>query len=115
MVEASDFLGPNGINIRWGRLWGAIIGGSVLAYFMGFVDVLLSLADIPIALLSFLADYNGQLVAVAYGALPTVFRAAWAGATGFITSSGLFGYVVALVIVLATTYSIAEVVSRVRA
>ncbi|MFC6757888.1 hypothetical protein ACFQER_16060 [Halomicroarcula sp. GCM10025894] len=91
-----------------------LIGASVLAYFQGAVDVLLSLADIPIMFLSFLGNYYGDLIAVVYGALPSIIQASWTGAIGFVTSAGPFGYFVAIAIVLATTYSIAQVVSRVR-
>lgn len=113
MVEASDYLGSDGISIRWGAVWSTILGASILAYFRGAVNAFLSLADIPIALLSFLANYYGQQVELVFGLLPTVVRTSFAGAIPFVSGAGLFGYVVAILIVLATTYSIAEVVSRV--
>ena len=114
MVQPRDFLSDNRQRIYWGSLWSTLLGATILAYFRGIINVLLSLVDIPIAFLGFVATYLGVFAEVVYGALPTIVRASFTGAIPFVRGAGLFGFVVAIVIVLATTYSIAEVVSRVR-
>jgi len=112
MVEASDFV--DGAAIQWGSLTTVLLGSSILAYFQGAAAVFLSLADIPIAALSFVANYLGEFLGLYYGFLPVTVQAAFAGAAQFVTSTGIFGYVLALVIVLSAFYAFREVVSRVR-
>jgi len=114
MARVSDYLGDDGIAIRWRRLFVEIVGATILAYFAGIVDIILSLANIPIALLSFLGNYYGQLIELVTDSFATVIFASFQGATQFIINAGPAGLVVAVIIVVATTYSIAEVVSRVR-
>jgi len=112
MVSASDYV--SGASIQWGRLGLSLVGATILAYFRGIVEAFLSLADIPIALLSGLADFAGELVTLVAGFPAVIVRGSWRGAIEYVTSAGIAGYVLAIAVVLLSTYFVAEVVSRVR-
>ena len=75
--------------------------------------MLLATVDLPLGLLSGLADFTGELVAVGVG-FPVVFvQSGWTGAASFVADAGLAGFVVAVAIVLATLYPLSVVVDRV--
>lgn len=114
MVEISDYIAENGVSIRWGRLLTLIVGTSILAYFRGTISAFLSLVDVPLALLSGFTEFLGTAVEVVYGLPAVVINRGFAAAVPYVTDAGLAGYVVALVIVLATLYPVAWVMSRVR-
>jgi hypothetical protein len=114
MVEPGDYIGANGIAIRWRRLFVEIVGATILAYVTGVVDIILSLADIPIGLLSFVAEWYATLVELVTGSLARILLSSARGAALWVRTTGLAGFLLAIIIVLATTYSVAEVVSRVR-
>lgn len=114
MVQISDYIGADGISIRWGRLLTVIFGAGILAAFRGWISAFLSLVDIPIALLSGFADFLGVMAAVVYGLPAVVIDQGFAATVPYVVDAGLAGYLVALAIVLATLYPIAWVVSRVR-
>ncbi|WP_226023218.1 hypothetical protein [Halomicrobium salinisoli] len=111
MVSASDFV--SGARIKWRRLGVALFGAGILAYFEGVVAVLLSLADVPLSLLGGLANFSGRFIGLVAGFPAALARGGWAGATQYVLEAGIAGYVFAIVIVLATTGTVAVVVSRV--
>jgi hypothetical protein len=99
--------------IQWGNLLRMVFGGAVLAYFSGIVSVILGIFDIPIALLSGLASFGGEVVAVLAGLPVVIVESGFAAAVPFVVDSGPAGFVVAVAIVLVTLFVVAEVVSRV--
>ncbi|MBO4248377.1 hypothetical protein IL252_11185 [Halomicrobium sp. IBSBa] len=113
MVDWRQFFRADGYRLDFGRIAEVGVGTVASAVFTGVVSVILGLADLPISLLSGLADFLGRFVDVRILA-PEVVQAAFASAGDFVRQSGPAGYIVALGIVLVTTYVIAEVVSRVR-
>jgi len=112
MVQPSDFI--DDVRINWRRLASVIVGAGVLAYFEALVDQLLSLADLPIALLSGLVEFNSDLLGLMLGFPATLVNQAFAGAVPYVTNAGIGGYLVAIGIVLLTTIALAWVVSNVR-
>lgn len=112
MVQASDFV-RNG-RIQIGALGTVLVGSTILAYLQGVASVFLSLVDIPLGVLAGLGRLLGQYVSALFGFLPAVIRASFQGAIDAVLSSGPFGFLAALLIVLTSTYILAEVLSRVR-
>lgn len=110
--DARDFV--NGANIRFRELFTAIFGASLLAYFSGVANTILSLADIPIALLSFLAAFLGAVVEVVAGLPAVIISDGFAAAVPFVAGSGPAGYFVGLGIALITLYIAERGVAYVR-
>lgn len=100
--------------IQWRNLLGTVFGGAVLAYFSGLASIILGIFDIPIALLSGLASFAGDVVTVVAGLPSVIVESGFAAAVPFVVDSGPAGFIVAVGIVLVTLYVVAEVVSRVR-
>jgi hypothetical protein len=98
---------------KWGKLLRTFFGVSVLAWFSGVVSVVLNLADIPIELLSGLAEFLGQVVFVV-SRFPVLFiRSGFQEALPFVQEAGIAGYIAAVSIVLVTLYVVAWVVNLV--
>jgi hypothetical protein len=103
----------SGTNIQWGRLLRTIFGAGVVAWFSGVASVILGFADIPLALLSGLASFGGEVVTVVVGLPVVVVRAGFGAAVPFVLNAGPAGFLVAVGISLVTLYIVAGVVSRV--
>lgn len=114
MVSLSQFLGPDRISIRWKRLGAVLFGAGIFAYFEGVVATLLALADIPISLIGQFAMLLGELVGTFAGTWPAVIDATVLEAQRFIATTGLGGFLVAILLVLVMLYGLAQVISRVR-
>lgn len=114
MVDWSQFTNANGTRINFGRVAEVGVGTVFGALFTGFVSVILGLADIPLALLSGLANFTGELVYVIAGIPAAFVRGSFDEALVFVLDAGPAGYIVAVAISLAAFYIIALVVSRVR-
>lgn len=112
MVSPSDFV--NGTQIRFRELFTAIFGASLLAYFSGVANFILSLADIPLQLLDFLAAYLGAVVTVIAGLPAVIIRDGFAAAIPFVVDAGPAGYFVALGIGLVTLFIVERGVNYVR-
>lgn len=112
MVRPSTYV--DGTRIKWGSLGTVLFGAGILAYFEGAIAVFLALVDVPLSLLAGLANFLGQYVTVRFGVLPALVNGAFLGALEFVESSGAFGFIVAIGIVLATLYSLSVVISSVR-
>lgn len=111
-MDLRQFLGPDGVRIRFGRVAEVGVGAVIGAVFSGVASLVFALFDIPIALLSGVTDFLGSLVDVLVG-LPTVLvQSGFAAAVPFVLDAGPAGYVVALGIVLLTLYVLSWVVSR---
>lgn len=100
--------------IQWRNLLGTAFGATVLAWFSGFVSVVLGIADIPIALLGGLADFAAAVVTVVAGLPSVIVESGFSAAVPFVVESGPAGFVVAVGIVLVTLFAATEVLSRVR-
>jgi hypothetical protein len=112
VVDLSQFLGPDGIRIRWARLAEVGLGTVVGAVFTGTVSVVLGLFDIPIALAGGFGNFLGELVGVLVGLPSVLVDRGFAAAIPFVLDAGPAGYVVALGISLTTLYIVSWVVSR---
>jgi len=112
MVRASDFV-ENG-RIQFAALGSVLVGSTILAYARASVRTFLALVDIPLSLIAMLPRIQAQIIEAALGLLPATIAAAFRGAAQFVVSSGPAGYVVAIVIVLASLYPISMVINRVR-
>lgn len=114
-IDWSQFLtGENQTRIDFGKLSAFGVKSVISALFTGVVSVILGFADIPLALLSGLATFTGELVYVVAGIPAAFVRGSFAEATAFVLDAGLAGYVVSIAIMLASFYTIALVVSHVR-
>jgi hypothetical protein len=111
-TTVGDFI--DGMSIRWQALLGSIVGASVLAYFQGVVSTILGLFDIPIALLSGLANFGGRVVTVVAGLPAVIVERGFAAAVPFVVDAGPAGFAAALGIVLVTLYIVEGVINRVR-
>jgi len=114
VVDWSQFTTDGGTQIDFGRVAEVGVGTVFGAILTGWVSVILGLADLPIALLGGLADFGGRVVAIVAGLPAVIIERGFAAAVPFVLDAGVAGFVVAVVIVLATLYSIEWVVSRVR-
>jgi hypothetical protein len=112
MDSPGDFV--NGANIRFRALFTSIFGASLLAYFTGLADFILSLADIPIAALQIFTRFLGAAVGVLAGLPAVIIRDGFAAAIPFVVGSGPAGIFVALGISLTTLYIVERGVSYVR-
>lgn len=110
-VTASQFI--DGTDIDWTGLFKTIGGGVFLAFIAGSINTVVAVVR---ELTNALGDATGFVVAVierVFGIPVSMWTTAWDQAAAFVAGWGLFGYVVALVIVLATGLIIARVVSYV--
>lgn len=114
MVDWSQFTTDGGTRIDFARVAEVGVGTVFAAVFTGWVSVVLGLADIPLALLGGLADFGGQVVAIVAGLPAVIIERGFAAAVPFVLDAGIAGFLVAVVIVLGTLYSLEWVVSRVR-
>lgn len=114
MVDWSQFTTDGGIRIDFARVTEVGVGTVFAAVVTGWVSVILGLADIPLALLGGLADFGGQVVAIVAGLPAVIIERGFAAAVPFVLDAGIAGFLVAVVIVLGTLYSLEWVVSRVR-
>lgn len=111
MVDLRRFL--DGYTIRWDRVGLAVVGAGIYAYLQGAAAVLLSLADLPIALLSGLANFLGTLVETAVALPAVIITRGWQAAAQVVLDAGIAGFLVAISIVLVTLYVVALVVNEV--
>lgn len=107
MVDWSQFFRDGGTRLNIGRVTEVGVSTVFGAIFTGVASVVLGLADIPLALLGGFADFIGRLVSVLTGLPALVVRGSWNEAIAFVMDAGIAGYVVAIAIVLASTYVIA--------
>jgi hypothetical protein len=113
VVELRDFLTDGGTRIDFESVATTGVGAVFGAIFTGVASVVLGLADVPLALLSGLSDFLGAVVGVVAGLPSVIVSSGFAAAVPFVLDAGPAGYVVAIVIVLATLYVAERVVSRV--
>ena len=113
MADEQQFITDNGVTIRWGRLWTVVVGGPILAWFFGVVDVLLALADVPIGILSWIASFAGNYITAFLGLFTATIQATWAGAIPFVRSTGPLAFIISIIIALAAFYGFIGVVRRV--
>ena len=112
MVDLSQFLSSDGTRIRFGRLTEVSVGTFIGAIFAGIASVILSLADVPIALLGGLSSFLGSLIEALLGLYTALIDGGFAGASEFVLDAGPLGFVVPVGLVLVTLYSLAWVVSN---
>lgn len=112
MVSAREFI--DGVRINWRRLSATIVFAGIFAWFEGVVAVILSLADLPIALISGLTNFYGELAGVVLGFPSVLVNQGFAATVPYVVDAGPAGFLFALVVVLATFYPIAWVISNVR-
>lgn len=111
MVRPREYLGSDGVSIKWNAVGATLFGAGVLAWFEGLAAVILTIVDVPIALAISTANSLADYIEVAFN--PVYFSEAVAATLPFVESAGIAGYVVAIVIVLLIFAPIAWVVSRV--
>ncbi|WP_135304114.1 hypothetical protein [Haloarcula amylovorans] len=112
MVSASDFV--DGTSIQWRRLGTVLFGAGIGAYFWGTISAFLALVDIPLSFMSGLTNFVGAFYGVLTGLPAVIIRSGFAAAVPYITSAGIAGFLLALLIALATLFISAWVVNRVR-
>jgi hypothetical protein len=113
VVDWDQFLTRGGTRIDFERVAEVGVGTVFGAIFTGVASVILGLADLPLALLGGLVDFNRQLIGVVAGLPAVIIERGFAAAVPFVLDAGIAGYLVAIVVVLATFYSLEWVVSRV--
>ena len=113
MVDLSRFLTDGGTRIRFGRVAEVGVGAVFGALFTGVASVILGLADVPLALLSGLTGFLGDVIGVTAGLPAVIVSSGFRGAVPYVLEAGIAGYLVAIVIVLATLFTAEWVVSRV--
>lgn len=113
MVDLSEFLTRGGTRINFRRLAEVSVGTVVGAILSGIASVVLGLVDVPVALLGGLASFAGAVVEVLAGLPAAIIERGFIGASEFVLDAGIAGFVVAIVIALATIYSVSWVMSRV--
>jgi len=111
MVSARDFI--DGVRINWRRLSFTIVGAGILGVFRGVVTFGLSLADLPLALISGLTNFYSELAEIVLGFPSVLVSQGFMGAIPYVLDAGIAGYLFGLAIALATLYPIAWVVSNV--
>lgn len=113
MASPSDLLDGSG-RIRWGRLGEVSAGAAIGAVLSGVASVVLAFADVPIALLGGLSSFYGDLISVVAGTPAVIIERGWLATVPYVLDAGPAGFLLAVVVSLATFYIIARVVDRVR-
>lgn len=111
-LNPGEFL--SGYSINWGKLGLAVVGGTILAYFEGVARVVLAFANLVLSIPRWFATYYGDIVELVIGFPALIIDRSWQAALPFVQDAGIAGFIVALAIVLATTYVMALVIDRVR-
>jgi len=113
-MDLSQFLGADGVRIRFSRVAEVGVGAVFGAILTGMASVVLALFDIPIALLGGLADFLGAVVNILAGLPAVIVEQGFTAAVPFVLDAGPAGFVAALAVVLPGFYLSSWVVSRVR-
>lgn len=114
MVRLREYLGPDGVSIRWGYLGATLFGAGLLAWFEGAVATILATGGVLLTPGQWFASFAGAYIEALIGSYTLFIREGWAGAIPFVTSAGIAGYAVAITIVLLTVLPFAWVIARVR-
>lgn len=113
MVDIDQFLTDRG-RIRFRRVAEVGVGAVVAAIFSGIASVILGIGDFVVELLDGLSSFGGTVVGIVAGLPAVTVERGFLGAATYVLDAGPGGFVLAIGIVLLTTYTVAEVVSRVR-
>lgn len=111
-LDLDRFKTASGTGIRWGRVTFVGVASVLLAWFSGWVEVVLALFDIPISLLDGFAEFLGQVVQIIAGTPAVLVEGSWQEAAGIVRDAGPAAFVVAIAIVAATLYVFVWGVSR---
>lgn len=95
-----------------GKLGRRGIGAVIAAFFSGLVGLMLSITDLPLALLSGASSWYGRYIATWGAVLAQLAEGSFGAATQSVLSFGLFGFVVAALIVAGAGFTAAWVITR---
>ena len=113
MASPSEVLLDDSGRIRWRRLGEVSVGATIGAVLSGVASTVLALADVPIALLGGLTSFYGDLIEVVVGTPAVIVERGWLATVPYVLDAGPAGFLLAVVVSLATFYVIARVVDRV--
>lgn len=101
-----------GGRILIGKLGRRGIAAIIAAMFSGSVGLLLSIADLPLALLAGFSSFYGSYIATIGNVLALLARGSVAAAAQSVADAGIFGFVLAALIITGSGFIFTWVFSR---
>jgi len=105
-VDGSEFV--DGWSVAWVRVGMTIAGSVILGWALGVIEVITSTASAVEGLINGARDGIVSLIGLAFNVPSTAATDAWRSAGEFVSSFGVVGYLLAMLVVMATLWTFSK-------
>lgn len=113
MVDLTQYLGPDGVSIRWERVGAVLSIAGLFALVEGWVRVFFATVGIPVSILDGLGNFTATWYETVLALPAVILERGFVAAVPFVQDAGIAGFVAAITITLLTILPIAWVVNRI--